>query len=584
MRYVFCLFLFVSCSSQQVNEVIETKNRPWHVESNKIAMEFTRDISEIYPEIGSSFGYGEFDKKGMNLNSKTLAKKKKLLKKWLKKLSNLVTKTHSKHLKADMMILKDYVQRDLDWINAEKKLAFIPFYAASELIYHHLATLINDQSPLKRKKDAVTRFKFYMNDKNKNNLVDAFLNETNRFEKKYKDLNKLYPYKGEVKKYLENSKSYVAGIKDLLEKSGRDDWKDAYQILKAKITYYDNYIKTNFLKKTRDKANLPFELYKMNLRDSGVTKEPVDLIKRGKKDYKQIYRQFITLAKKIAKKHSLKSDDPVSVIRYLKEKQVTSLQDVEKLYQNANRKLERIIKKHSLITLPKSELQIRLAGDVESKAKPVPHLNPPPLVNNDGILPEFVVPTSTTGELPFDDFSYESAAIILTAHEGRPGHDLQFSRIVENEVSFIRARYAMNSTNVEGWALYAEDLVFPYLDLEEKFIALQTRLWRVARYYLDPMVQIAQASSEDVIRVFHENLGVSKKMAELEYQRYAYRSPGQATAYYEGLLMINKLKDDLQQKYGKLNLKCFNDTFVSFGLLPPAKMKLFYEDFKKCKK
>jgi uncharacterized protein (DUF885 family) len=142
----------------------------------------------------------------------------------------------------------------------------------------------------------------------------------------------------------------------------------------------------------------------------------------------------------------------------------------------------------------------------------------------------------------------------------------------------------MNSTNVEGWALYAEDLVFPYLDLEEKFIALQTRLWRVARYYLDPMVQIAQASSEDVIRVFHENLGVSKKMAELEYQRYAYRSPGQATAYYEGLLMINKLKDDLQQKYGKLNLKCFNDTFVSFGLLPPAKMKLFYEDFKKCKK
>ena len=205
-------------------------------------------------------------------------------------------------------------------------------------------------------------------------------------------------------------------------------------------------------------------------------------------------------------------------------------------------------------------------------------------MNNKNNYPEFVVPSSKTGQLTFDDFSYKQAATILTAHEGRPGHDLQFSKMIENKVSLIRALFARNTVNVEGWGLYAEDLVYPYLDNEEKLIALQTRLWRIARYFLDPMVQLSQITKNKVINLFTYDLGVSRIMAEIEYHRYAFRSPGQAPAYLFGLLKIKELKESLEAEFGELNLRCFNDKVISFGQMPHKYILEFKNEFKTCRK
>ena len=228
-----------------------------------------------------------------------------------------------------------------------------------------------------------------------------------------------------------------------------------------------------------------------------------------------------------------------------------------------------VIQKNHLVTLPAKPLKIRLAGDAESAASPVPHLNPPPLVNNQGERPEFVVPTSSTGNLPYDDFSYKAAALVLTAHEGRPGHDLQFSSMLDNQVSIVRARYAFNSVNVEGWGLYAEDLVYPYLPLESQMVALQTRLWRIARMFLEPQIQLGKIQPERVIQLFTEELGVSREMAQLELNRYTFVKPGQAPTYYYGLLKLKGVRDAAIQALGKrFQLKCFNDAVLSVGLVP----------------
>jgi len=77
-------------------------------------------------------------------------------------------------------------------------------------------------------------------------------------------------------------------------------------------------------------------------------------------------------------------------------------------------------------------------------------------------------------------------------------------------------------------------------------------------------------------------LGVSKVMAGLEYERYAFGEPGQATAYYHGLLNIIELKEYLSLEYGQMQMKCFNDTLLSFGLLPHKQIRIFKEQFRKC--
>jgi len=50
-----------------------------------------------------------------------------------------------------------------------------------------------------------------------------------------------------------------------------------------------------------------------------------------------------------------------------------------------------------------------------------------------------------------DDYTFAAASWTLAVHEGRPGHELQITSLLERGVSKARAIYAFNSVNVEGW-------------------------------------------------------------------------------------------------------------------------------------
>ena len=95
-------------------------------------------------------------------------------------------------------------------------------------------------------------------------------------------------------------------------------------------------------------------------------------------------------------------------------------------------------------------------------------MSPPRLIGNTGEYGEFVLPLKATGgsdgtSLKIDDFTHLSASWPLTAHEGRPGHELQFTAMVERGVSQARVIFAANSVNIEGWALYSEEIIQPFL-------------------------------------------------------------------------------------------------------------------------
>src|SRR5258708_165136 len=101
---------------------------------------------------------------------------------------------------------------------------------------------------------------------------------------------------------------------------------------------------------------------------------------------------------------------------------------------------------------------------------------PPPLLNNTGQQGEFVLPlqappppgSSETRRM--DDFTFAAASWTLTAHEARPGHELQFDSMVEQGVSVARSLFAFNSVNVEGWGLYSEYVMKPYEPPEGQLI------------------------------------------------------------------------------------------------------------------
>jgi uncharacterized protein (DUF885 family) len=175
----------------------------------------------------------------------------------------------------------------------------------------------------------------------------------------------------------------------------------------------------------------------------------------------------------------------------------------------------------------------------------------------------------------YDDFNFDAAAWTLTAHEARPGHELQFSRVVETGVSLARVLFAFNSVNVEGWGLYAEAITLPYMPLDGQLISLQLRLQRAARAFLDPELQIPGKWTPEAARAFlQKEVGLSPAFATEEVDRFTFRSPAQATAYFYGYTRLLELRDAAQKQLGdRFDALKFHDLILSQGLLPPDLMR-----------
>jgi ketosteroid isomerase-like protein len=163
----------------------------------------------------------------------------------------------------------------------------------------------------------------------------------------------------------------------------------------------------------------------------------------------------------------------------------------------------------------------------------------------------------------------------------RPGHELQFAAMVERGVSQARAIFAFNSTNVEGWGLYSEFIMKPFMPMEGQLISLQHRLMRAARAYLDPELHMGKITPEQAMRVLREDVMLSEAMANQEVERYTFRMPAQATSYFYGYTRLSELRADTERELGaKFDQQKFHDFILGQGLLPPALLrKAVFADF-----
>lgn len=543
----------------------------WIDQSDKVVTDYIFDMAKFEPEAASSLGYRDFDSKAFRLTTDIDQQKLAVNQEWKRKLEQEIKKAQNSDYRIDLKVLLSKVNQEINNYKLSKKYGVITFHQVSLLCYISLRTLINEQAPAERKRAAVDRFKAYVNGFDNVKPLAIAAEELIRYEnKKYQS--KTYPYETEIAEYLSNSPSFVQGVKTLLESSTRDDWRADFDEFQKQVKKYDEFVRSNLLPRANKNYKKPKELYVNLLAKVGVNETPENLIKQAKKDYSEMYLKYKNLAKELAKKYKLTNDSPVAVAAYFRQNQITAPEDVKRLYEDVQKSVEEITKKHRLVSLPNESVRIRISGDAESKASPVPHMVPPPFVNNHGEKGEFVVPSSSDGKALYADFSYKEIAYALVAHEGRPGHELQFATILnnrlKNRVSIMRSSYAVLSANAEGWAMEAESLVYPYLTPEQQFPATQSRLWRMARMFLDPEVNLGLIDENQVLNVLIKEVGITE-MAKSEFRRYSFDSPGQATSYYYGYLKIHEMKQELKKKlksnYSEL---CVNDAILSFGFIP----------------
>src|SRR5262249_35119388 len=198
-------------------------------------------------------------------------------------------------------------------------------------------------------------------------------------------------------------------------------------------------------------------------------------------------------------------------------------------------------------------------------------------IGNHGEKGVFLLPLNVPKEgkmQSFDDFTFDAASWTLTAHEARPGHELQFDSMIERGVPLARAVFAFNSTNVEGWGLYAEWVLKPYMPLDGQLISLQHRLMRAARAFLDPELQTGKVTPDQALHVLTDDVVLSEAMANQEVERYTFRSPGQACSYFYGYTKLIELRAETEKLMGaRFSVQQYHDFVLSQGLLPPALLR-----------
>ena len=555
----------------------------WIPASNKYTNMLLAVEMKHHPEVGSNQGLSEYDNK---VSQPTLAdedQERRDTEAVLSTFKAAVGQQKQKQVAQDLQIVIRRIElqfKEDDFERARR----VEFLNASERVFRGLHVLLDEQTPAERRPAAVVRIREYAGLEPRYKPLTEILKQ--RVMEQMAKPGVVYPARTEIETELARNNNYIEGIATLLQKYKLTGWEELYGKLKTQLTDYDAWTRANVLPKARADFRLPPEEYALRLEDYGIDIPPGEVAAMAHQAFSDIQAEMQPIAAQIAKNRNLPSSDYRDVMHELKKQQLVG-ESILPFYQERLKQIEKIIVDKQIVSLPDRPARIRIATAAETAEQPAPHMSAPPFVHNTGQKGEFVLPLNIpagpgqTASEQYDDFTFDAAAWTLTAHEARPGHELQFDSMLEHGVSLARVRYAFNSTNVEGWGLYSEYLIRPHMPLEGQLVSLDYRLMRAARAFLDPELQSGKIQPAEAFRVLEQDVVQSHAFAQEEVERYTYRAPGQANSYFYGYTKLIALRKETEATLGpKFNQKKFHDFILAQGLLPPDLMrKAVLEDF-----
>jgi uncharacterized protein (DUF885 family) len=592
------LVLAVSVSAQS------PADKAWIARSNTFTQRLIDIDSRYLPEEASAQGLSKFDTKIADPSLASVRDRRKEEEAVVQKL--IAARKEEKD---------PNVAEDLDILIAAEQRAFrqqdfalnstVEYINATSFIYRGIASLLDDQVAQNRRISATERLKRYagidpdpaanrgaeMPNMGRNAAANTGLTNSmygdnslvsiliRRTTEQMNKPNMVYPSQIEIESQLARNIAMNNGMQALFVKYKLPNWEPTFAVIQRELVFYDDWVRKNLLPRARTDFRLPPQQYALALAGYGIDIPPAQLAETAHKAFDDYQGQMKTLAAEIAKEHGWASSDYRDVIRELKKQQLTG-DAILPFYEKRLKEIETIIKDKGLVTLPERPAIIRIATPAETAEQPAPHMVPPPFLHNTGQRGVFVLPLSSpavTGQAQFvktDDFTFDAASWTLIAHEARPGHELQFDSMVEHGVSTARALYAFNSANVEGWGLYAESILLPYMPKEGQLISLQFRLQRAARAFLDPELQSGKIQTADAMRTLTADVVLSSPFAVQEVERYTSRAPGQANSYFYGFTRLLALRKETEEALGsKFDALRFHDFVLAQGILPPDLMQ-----------
>jgi hypothetical protein len=550
----------------------------WVERSNEIAYKVLDMSAKFVPEFAGQMGVSGYDEEVFDLRENLYQRQMAVEEAKLDYLNGLLATEEDPRVVQDIEIMLKATRDNMETntVNYERVL---PYGNLTGLIFAGFNGLLDKQVPLERQRAALVRLKKYTGQAEGYEPLTELAKERLTERMNVPDLIK--PFIGEVKQDLERAPVMIEGLQGLFSGTELTGYEDDLALLADQLTAYNAWVEETIVPNTREQAALPRELYELQLRNYGVYDSPEELIRTGQVAFSNIRNEMIALAPLVAAEKGFDTTDYREVILRLKEDQVPGDQLMAR-YQQVMASLDEIIRREDLVTLPDEPSRVRMATPAETAQQPAAHLDVPRLIGNTGEFPEFIVPylqQDEEGNWPTSDYAFPAQMWTLSAHEARPGHEMQFTTMLRGGVSTARALFAFNSANVEGWALYAESIVRPYMPLDGQLLSLQARLLRAARIWLDPMLNLGLITADEAKRVLMADVVEDDLNAQTEIDRYVFRSPAQATAYYYGYENLQALRAQTELRLkDRFEAREFHDFLLAQGLLPPEVLNKAVEE------
>lgn len=543
----------------------------WVVKSNAHAQLLLDAEARFNPESASSIGLAQYDGLARDLGARVEERRRDALAKARVALEQALRLERDPDVRQDLQILIDAAALRIEGSALSSKYVR-DWTDATQSIFRGQQGLLQKQTAPARRPKAVERLQRYVGLWPQSESI--FMQARARYlEGAGKGL--LEPTKLEVEQAIANSATYVDGVRKLYAEFPQAGSAPVLAALDTQAAAYAGWLRADVLAVARVDPMLPAELYAFRLKQVGIDITPQLLMQRAQLEFIETRAVMQQIAPLVAKEKGIEAGDYRAVIRALKRDTIANDQ-LEARYRTIIDAIDPIIRRERIVDVPQRPMVMRLGTPAESAAQPAPHFRRAQLIGNTGEQGQFVLPLgnpASGADALYDDFNHPSAAWTVSAHEGRPGHELQSTAMIDRGVSLARSLFAGNSVNSEGWALYAEAEMVPYEPLDGQLIALQFRLLRAARAMLDPMLNLGLIDRARAEKVLREEVVLSNAMTGQELDRYQFRSPGQAGSYFYGYTRIMELRVETELALGdRFDRLAFNNFLLDQGRLPPNQL------------
>jgi len=240
---------------------------------------------------------------------------------------------------------------------------------------------------------------------------------------------------------------------------------------------------------------------------------------------------------------------------------------------------------HDLVTVPQIDVEVIEMPEIH-RGVAVAYCDPPGPLESANI-PTFVAvaptPEQWSSERKESFYREYNAVQIhdLTIHEAIPGHVLQLAMAKNGSQQSLTRRFGFSGTFVEGWAVYAEELLIAhgYSPDSTKLGALAIKLQQLkmqTRMTINTILDIGvhtQDMDEEAAMNLMINRGYQEEGEAAGKWRRALLTAGQLPTYFVGYREVSSLVSDLRLLHPDWSLREIHDLILQFGSPSPRHLR-----------